>query len=296
MQPGQRIPWLHIRRLLALTQTNILVCPDRLTRQGDVSSMIGCPVWEHFIVMHHVEITQIRQETPTVKSFRLALPEPTFSFWPGQWVDVYIDDPIEAPDGIIGGFSMTSSPLHRDYIELAIKRIPEGRASMYLHDRINVGDRVIIDGGYGDFYYQEGMSNRLVLIAGGIGITPLMSMIRFVAEARLDVDLTLLYSARRPSEFVFWEELQDISARNPRIHCHFTVTSPEPEAWTGAIGRMRRTWLSPMVNVGDAMAETLYFICGPRGFAEDMEGILQVKSVLIGHVSGTRAGEDTEPS
>jgi glycine betaine catabolism B len=224
--------------------------------------------------MHEVDITQIRQETPTVKSFRLALSTPTFSFWPGQWVDLYIDDPLQAPDGIIGGFSMTSSPLHRDYIELAIKRIPEGRASMYLHDHISVGDRVIVDGGYGDFYYREDMGKRLVLIAGGIGITPLMSIIRFVDEAQLDVDLTLIYSAKRPSEFVFFEELQATSTRNPRIHCYFTVTAPEQEPWTGAIGRVRRPWLTPILAEGDAAADALYFICGPRGFAEDIESIL----------------------
>jgi ferredoxin-NADP reductase len=224
--------------------------------------------------MDQVEITHIRRETPSVKSFRLALPTPTFSFWPGQWVDLYIEAPAEGPDGIIGGFSMTSSPLHRDYIELAVKRIPEGRASVYLHDRVGVGDKVIIDGAYGDFYYREGMAKRLVLIAGGIGITPLMSMIRFVDEAQLDVDLTLIYSTKQPSEFVFFKELQATAARNAHIRCHFTVTAPEREPWTGDIGRIDRGRLTTRLNVGDTAADTLYFVCGPRGFAEDMEVIL----------------------
>lgn len=222
--------------------------------------------------MHQVEITRIRQETPTVKSFRLSLPAPTFSFWPGQWVDLYI--PAEGPDGIVGGFSMTSAPLHRDYIELAIKRIPEGRASVYLHDCARVGDKVIIDGGYGDFYYREDMGRRLVLIAGGIGITPLMSMVRFVDEAQLDVDLTLVYSAKQPSEFVFFEELKAIAARHAHIRCHFTVTAPERAPWSGDIGRIDRGRLASLLSAADATADALYFVCGPRGFAEDMEVIL----------------------
>ena len=224
--------------------------------------------------MHQVEIIQIRQETPTVKSFRLALPAPTFSFWPGQWVDLYIADPTEGPNGIIGGFSITSSPLHRDYIDLAIKRIPEGRASVHVHDRAEVGDPVMIDGGYGTFYYREGMGNRLVLIAGGIGITPLISMIRFIDEAQLDVDLTLIYSAKRPSEWVFFEELQATAARNPHIRCHFTVTAPEPEPWAGPIGRIDRDWVASLLSGGETAADRLYDVCGPRGFAEDMEVIL----------------------
>ena len=224
--------------------------------------------------MDQVEITHIRQETPTVKSFRLALPAPTFSFWPGQWVDLYIEEPAEGSDGIIGGFSITSSPLHRDYIELAIKKIPEGRASVYLHDRVGIGDKVIIDGGYGDFYYRDGMSDRLVLIAGGIGITPLISMIRFVDEAQLDVDLALVYSAKRPSEFVFFEELQATAARNSHIRCHFTVTAPEREPWGSDTGRIDRDRLALLLPTGDPTADTLYFICGPRGFAEDIEMML----------------------
>ena len=81
--------------------------------------------------MDAAEIIRIHQETPTVKSFRLGIATPTFSFFPGQWVDLYIDDPDEGE--VIGGFSITSSPLHRDYIDLAIKKIPDGRASVYLH-------------------------------------------------------------------------------------------------------------------------------------------------------------------
>ena len=224
--------------------------------------------------MHQVKITDIRQETPTVKSFRLALPASTFWFWPGQWVDLYIEEPTEGPNGIIGGFSITSSPLHRDYIELTIKRIPEGRATAYLHDRVGVGDQVIIDGGYGEFYFREGMGNRLVLIAGGIGITPLISMIRFVDESQLGVDLTLVYSAKRPSELVFFEELQATAARNPHIRCHFTVTAPEREPWAGNIGRIGRDQVASLLKVGETAADTLYYVCGPRGFAEDMDVML----------------------
>ena len=218
--------------------------------------------------MEAAEIIRIQQETPTVKSFRLDLPAPTFSFLPGQWVDLYINDPDAGE--LIGGFSITSSPLHRDYIELAIKKIPDGEASVYLHERVGVGDVVTIDGGYGDFYFRDGMSQTLVLVAGGIGITPLMSMIRHVDEAQLGVDLTLLYSAAAPSEFVFYEELQGIAARRANVRCHFTVTQPSDDAWEGRVGRIDSAWLSTQATAPNA----LYYLCGPRGFAEDMAALL----------------------
>jgi ferredoxin-NADP reductase len=205
--------------------------------------------------MDAAEIIRIHQETPTVKSFRLGIATPTFSFLPGQWVDLYIDDPDEGE--VIGGFSITSSPLHRDYIDLAIKKIPDGRASVYLHERVQVGDGVTIDGGYGDFYYRKGMSQALVLIAGGIGITPLMSMMRLIDEASL-------------SELVFYEELQAIAARHANVRSHFTVTQPGNASWDGRVGHIDRELLGAQAMVPNA----LYYLCGPRGFAEDMEGLL----------------------
>jgi ferredoxin-NADP reductase len=73
---------------------------------------------------------------------------------------------------------------------------------------------------------------------------------------------------------VFFDELQTMSARNAHIRCHFTVTSPVLEPWTGDIGRIDRSRLTRLFNAGGMTAGSLYFVCGPRGFAEDVEAIL----------------------
>ena len=215
-------------------------------------------------------MTQIRQETPTTKSFLLELGEADLSFTPGQWVDLYINDPLVWPEVVVGGFSITSSPLQKGSIELAVKKIREGRASVYLHERARVGDLITIDGGYGDFYYQEGMSDSLVLIAGGIGITPLMSMIRYVDGAGLDVNIALFYSSRTPSELLFLEELKAISSRNGRISCQFNVTRPGREPWDGQVGRIDHQ----MLEEKGLDRRSLYYVCGPQGFARDIAAIL----------------------
>ena len=218
--------------------------------------------------MIDARITAIRQETPTVKSFRMDLGDAQFSFMPGQWLDLYIDDP--AVGLVVGGFSMTSSPLRKGYVELAVKRIPEGQAAVYLHDRMAVGELVTLDGGHGDFYYRHGMGDSVVLVAGGIGITPLMSIIRYVDEAALDVKVKLLYSASNPSELVFHQELQAISARNSRITCHFTVTRSGGETWDGRVGRIDRR----MMEEHDPEGAALYYVCGPKGMPRDVAGEL----------------------
>ena len=73
---------------------------------------------------------------------------------------------------------------------------------------------------------------------------------------------------------VFFEELQATAARNPHIRCHFTVTAPELEPWAGNIGRIDRDQVASLLNVGETATDPLYYVCGPRGFAEDIELML----------------------
>ncbi len=208
-------------------------------------------------------ITRIRQETPWVKSYLLDLGGADFSFLPGQWVDFYIETGSSTQ---IGGFSITSSPLQKGTIELAVKKIPSGAPSVYLHEQAKEGDTFMIEGGSGEFYYQRHMGSRLVLIAGGIGITPLMSIMRYVDEAHPSVEIALLYSAKAPSEMLFYQELKDMAARNPRIRCVFTVTQPHGEPWEGSTGRIDEAMLKERMP----REEALYYVCGPIPMLDDV--------------------------
>lgn len=217
-------------------------------------------------------IVAIRQETPSVKSLVLELERDDFAFLPGQYVDLAIQTP---EDVIVGGFSITSSPLQKGTIELAIKKLPYGRAALHLHERAAVGDTVLVAGPSGDFFYQPAMGGPLLLIAGGIGITPLMSILRFAHDAQLDVRLTLLYSAKTPSELAFYDELKKIAAQNPRIKCRFTVTQPHGEPWQGRVGRIDASMLREHIEHKD----TLVYLCGPPGMLGDVTGMLQALGV-----------------
>ncbi|MSQ22897.1 MAG: FAD-dependent oxidoreductase [Dehalococcoidia bacterium] len=220
-----------------------------------------------FIMKVRATITRIVQETPLVKSFLLDLGSADFSFLPGQWVDFYI-----ATGGSmqVGGFSITSSPLQRGSIEIAVKKIPSGVPSVYLHERARVGDSFMIEGGSGEFYYQRDMGSSVVLIAGGIGITPLMSILRYIDEAHPDVEATLLYSAKAPSELLFWEALRAMAERNPRVRCALTVTQPGGEPWQGRRGRIDRAMLKELMPG----KESLFYVCGPMLMLEDVSEAL----------------------
>ena len=128
-----------------------------------------------------------------------------------------------------------------------------------------------VDGGQGDVYYAREMGDSLVLIAGGIGITPLVSIVRTVRDSHPDVKTTLIYSTRSPTELVFREELKAITQEHYNISCFFTVTGPDAEDWTGRRGRIdRELLLEAGAKKGD-----LFFLSGPAPMAEAMKEILR---------------------
>jgi ferredoxin-NADP reductase len=212
-----------------------------------------------------VEIREIRRETPTVRSFTLDLGEQEFTFLPGQWVDCYLD--AEGERGV-AGYTITSSPTTKRTIDLTVRERGENPVTRFLHEEAGVGDVLYVDGGQGEFYYSREMGDPLVLIAGGIGMTPLMSILRYVHDGAPDVHAQLYYSARTPSEIIFRGELEEISRARNRISCVFTVTRTEDEAWEGRRGRITSETLEAVDR------DALFYICGPPPMGQDMTELL----------------------
>ena len=219
-----------------------------------------------------VTIAEIRQETPTVKSFNFDLMGQEFNFRSGQWIDCFVE--IEGATGV-AGYSMTSSPSITDSFEIAVKLVGDNLVTHMMHNEAKAGDQIFVDGGHGDFFYENGMGDSLVLIAGGIGLTPLMSIIRYVDEDASNAQLTLLYSASTNEEILFHNQLTEMAARNPRIRCEFTVTQPVERTWAGRSGRIDPAML---FDAGVDMG-ALFYVCGPPGMIQGMIAMLDTLGV-----------------
>ena len=212
-------------------------------------------------------IIRIAHQTPTIKSFDLDLGGRELGFKPGQWVDFFVTlDGAEA----VGGYSITSSPSVQDSIGLAVK-LDEGDhpVTNWLHQEARVGDSVEINLG-GDFYYTSDMDGPIVLIAGGIGLTPLMSIVRAIDESDHSTPTTLIYSVSTPSEILFRQDLEEIACRNPNISLVFTVTHSEGQEWNGRAGRID----DELVRQAQVSPDSLFFICGPPDMIRDVVGML----------------------
>jgi ferredoxin-NADP reductase len=211
-------------------------------------------------------LTQIQQATPSVKAFQLKVDDPAFHFLAGQWIDLQIE---LAGTPHRGGYSMTSSPEVHGKIELAIKSSTRHPVTRWLHEQARVGDTVQISGGQGVFVYQPEMSQRIVLVGAGVGVTPLISIYRYVADAVPGTDATLVYSIPSPDEFLFRDEIERLSQQFDNLHSLVSVTQADVH-WHGLSGRTDAALLQRAGMSND----TLYYLCGPQGMVEDVSAML----------------------
>ncbi|MCS7109428.1 MAG: FAD-binding oxidoreductase [Candidatus Micrarchaeota archaeon] len=215
-------------------------------------------------------------QTSDVVTLRLSPLDPfPMDFKPGQFVNLYIqreNEPLLARP-----YSIASSPLNKDYLELTIKIIPNGRFTPRVA-ALKVGDVVKIGGPFGKFFFlDEEKMKDIILIGGGCGITPFISMIRYVAEKNLDIKLTYFYSARTMDSILYKNELESIARSHKNIKVIFTCTREESKSWNGERGRINIDMIKKYVDIKDE--NKYYMLCGPPEMIKSL--VEQLKSAGI---------------
>ncbi len=200
-------------------------------------------------------VSRMQKTSPTEKIFDIAFEnkkkQDNFSFKPGQFVELTVFGLGEAP------FSITSSPDNRDFFQLCIRDV--GNVSGALH-RMKEGSRVGIRGPFGKGYfpYDKMRGHNVLLIAGGLGIAPLMSLIKYIINHREDYKkMMIIYGAVNPESILFKEDIKYFDSRNDVPTC-ITVDNPD-DKWTGEIGVC--TKLIPRVDF--PVDDTYVVVCGP---------------------------------
>jgi glycine betaine catabolism B len=193
-----------------------------------------------------------------------------FSYKPGQFVTFLLDIDGEK---VQRSYSMSSSPSRPHTLETTIKRVPGGRVSNWFCDNVKLGDVLRIKGPSGKFTCFNYPSNKMLLIGAGSGITPVMSMCRWIVDTTADVDVKLLASYRSPADAIFRKELELVSARHSRFQVAVSVTSGwrGTESWTGYTGRISKQIIE--IFAPD-YKERHIFMCGPEPFMEAVKELL----------------------
>src|SRR5579864_2059220 len=236
-----------------------------------------------------LRLSQIEQQTHDTKTLRFQiLGERRFCGKPGQFLTFQwtIDG-----QQVRRSYTVSSSPVHENYVEITPKRMVNGCVSVFLNERAKPGLAVEASGPYGQFYFDETLHKSIVLIAAGSGITPMISMLCYIDDLELATPVTLLYCVRTGADIIFENELSRLTRSLPNFKCELCLSKPDP-TWKGRSGRLTEEFVAQSVTDLDSPT---FFLCGPKGFMDNARHVLLTLGVTQDRILQESFGE-SKPS
>jgi ferredoxin-NADP reductase/DMSO/TMAO reductase YedYZ heme-binding membrane subunit len=219
-----------------------------------------------------LRVASVSDETHDVRTFRLVSPSGgalPFTYRPGQYLTIALE--IEGRR-VHRSYTIASAPTHHEYCEITVKRARDGWASRHLHETLREGALLEVSAPAGRFIFDGEGNTRVLLLAGGVGITPLMAMVRTLTDRKWGGRIDLVFSAGTRGDIVFQRELAERALHFPGLHVCVTLTrEPEQSSWTGERGPITRALLQRVVP--DLHAAPI-FLCGPASMMASMKILL----------------------
>lgn len=180
-----------------------------------------------------------------------ALPD----YRPGQYITVLVER--DGPSALRRCYSLASWSARPKHYELGIRRVDKGLVSGRLHRELIPGSRIRVLPPRGEFVPKQGAQNT-VLIAGGIGITPLRAMLRFLLTRAADARIVLFHAVRHVGDLCYHDEFQAAAGLHPNFRYIPLVSRPETSDWQGFCGRLDASWVWERL---DDPAQTDFYLC-----------------------------------
>ena len=222
-----------------------------------------------------------------MKSFTLALPG-----WRKHRAGQHYDIRLTAPDGYRAqrSYSVASEPEREGEIDLTVELVDGGEVSTFLHEVVVPGDRIEVRGPIGGYFVWDAVTHGgpLLLVAGGSGVVPMMSMLRHRAASKAAVPARLLYSSRAFEDVIYRDELDRFAGRGDGIEVFHALTRSQPDGWKGYARRIDRAMLGEVRKPFGS--GTLTFICGPTALVESVAGSLQQLGLKAERIKTERFG------
>lgn len=237
--------------------------------------------WQEF---REFRVVRKEQESQVITSFYLVPQDggPLAGFQPGQYISVKVQIPGDEYTHI-RQYSLSDRP-GLPYYRISVKRedglegAPDGKVSQYLHRSIQEGDRLWISAPAGDFSLQPaetGTGRPLVLLSGGVGLTPLVSMLKEAASAYPDRSVTFIHSARNGDVHALKGELDGMAQQHSQLSVYYCYENPTSEDRNNGLfhkeGLIDLPWLQQVIPDKDAD----YYFCGPLPFMRAVNGALK---------------------
>ena len=224
---------------------------------------------------------QVRRETHDVATFVFSCRKPClFRFQPGQFLT--LDLSINGT-AINRCYTISASAARPYRLSITVKRQPGGIVSNWLHDHLKAGDHIRAVGPLGSFTPLPTGARKWLMLSGGSGITPLMSMTRTSCDLGEDRDIVFAHAARTPADIIFRRELDAMAMHTPSLRlAHICETAAGESHWPGFTGRISL----PMLQLIAAdFLEREIFCCGPAPFMDGVRAMLQQAGFPMSHYS-----------
>jgi len=233
-----------------------------MSRRNQGESALELKSEEGWHNKEQLRIVEIVNESETIKSFRLRRMgnKPMPSFLPGQFISFQIGE----DEKLIRSYSIASSSESRASLVVAVKALKDGKGSPWFHS-LKVGDMVWGYPPRGHFVDPAASSGRRVYVAGGVGITPILSMILTHIDAGLSDELHLFYGVRNQSDLAYHSLLLALSERH--LLFSYTPILSHDESWSGARGYIDLQFVKSKVPLSK---QEKFFICGPLPLIEGL--------------------------
>jgi len=209
----------------------------------------------------------VQQENWNVRTFRFRVTDSNraFTFHAGQYVTLGCEI---AGETVFRCYTVSCAPQAREAgeFEITVKHSPGGVVSTWLHEQVQVDTKVEVSHATGDFILPDSASEPLLFVAGGVGITPLMSMVRYVRAEHIPANIQFLQFARTPEDILFRSELVEISATSPGVVTHYFTSRSDDSICKP--GRLCADLLDAAVP--DWKLRRV-LCCGPDSFMSDMQ-------------------------
>jgi ferredoxin-NADP reductase len=298
--PGRFGLWMATRLVIAVCMVQcVLVLRKRKQSPASVESpriqaipALATPVSDHEgrNSLMTLLLVQTKQQTHDTRTLRFQiLKGKAFCAKPGQFLTF---------QWTVGGqrvprsYTISSSPVNENYLEITTKRMENGCVSVFLNERAKPGLEVEASGPYGQFYFDETLHKSMVLLAAGSGITPMISMLSYIDGLKLGNPIALLYCVRTCADIIFQDELVRLRRSLPHFTYEVCLSRPDP-TWQGRSGHLTEEIVSRHLTDLDSPT---FFICGPKGFMDSAHRILSTLGITEDRILQESFGEGERSS
>lgn len=207
---------------------------------------------------YKTKVSHIEDLTYDIKLVRFELINPTeMHFKPGQYAQIKVPG-ID----VIRAYSIASHPKYNNQIELIIRQVPNGQATTFVHQALQVGDKMILTGPYGDFYLQEDSNREMICIAGGSGKAPIRSILYYLRDQGMPRKVKYFFGAKSKRDLYYTEEFEELQKEFPNFEYIPALSEPKPEdQWTGQVGLITDVVDRNTQDLSEAEA----YLCGSPG-------------------------------